>query len=155
MADNGTGKADVVLDSVAVMDARRVVGRFTELEVELVEGDEQALEAISRALRKAGAGKGERRPKVFRVLGLSDDEPAVPADDAAALGAMLERQHDQILANDRESGWKTIPRRSIACGSQRADSAPSSARQPPCSSASGPSACEESSGGSQTPRARS
>jgi len=100
VADDGNGKADVVLDSVAVMDARRVVGQFTELEVELVEGDEQALEAISRALRKAGAGKGERRPKVFRVLGLYDDDPAVPADDAAALGAMLVRQHQQILAND-------------------------------------------------------
>jgi CHAD domain-containing protein len=100
VADDGNGKADVVLDSVAVMDARRVVGRFTELEVELVEGDEQALEAISRALRKAGAGKGERRPKVFRVLGLSDDDSAVPADDSAALGVMLVRQHEQIQAND-------------------------------------------------------
>ncbi|HYM64458.1 MAG TPA: CHAD domain-containing protein, partial [Gaiellaceae bacterium] len=100
VADNGNGKADVVLDSVAIMDARRVVGRFTELEVELVEGDEHALEAISRALKRAGAGKGERRPKVFRVLGLSDDDTAAPADDAAALRAMLGRQHEQILAND-------------------------------------------------------
>ncbi|MGI8606817.1 MAG: CHAD domain-containing protein [Gaiellaceae bacterium] len=100
VADNGNGKADVVLDSVAVMDARRVVGRFTELEVELVEGDEQALEAISGALRKAGAGEDEPRPKVFRILGLPGDDPAAPADDAAALRAMLARQHEQILAND-------------------------------------------------------
>jgi len=99
VADDGNGKADVVLDSVAIMDARRVVDRFTELEVELVEGDEHALESISRALKKAGAGKGERRPKVFRVLGLSDGT-AAPADDAAALRAMLERQYEQILAND-------------------------------------------------------
>lgn len=100
VADDGNGKADVVLDSVAVMDARRVIGRFTELEVELVEGDEQALEAISGVLRKAGASAGERRPKVFRVLGLPDDDRAVPTDDAAALRAMLARQHEQILAND-------------------------------------------------------
>ena len=38
------------------------------------------------------------------------------------------------LPTTRESAWETIRKRSIACGSQRADSAPSSARQPPCSS---------------------
>ena len=47
------------------------------------------------------------------------------------------------LPTTRESAWETIRRRSIACGSQRAGSAPSSAQQPPGSRASGPSAYVE------------
>ena len=71
-------------------------------------------------------------------------------DDAAALRAMLARQHEQILANDPGVRLGDDPEAVHACGSQRAGSAPCSARQRPCSSASGPSASAESSGGSRT-----
>jgi inorganic triphosphatase YgiF len=47
--------AEVVLDSVDVLDAGHAAGAFAEIEVELVDGDESDLDRLSRALRRAGA----------------------------------------------------------------------------------------------------
>lgn len=96
--------AEIVHDSVAVLDNQRVSRSFEELEVELLEGDEKALRRIEKALRSAGAGDGERRPKVFQALDLEyEREPAAPPADAsagAALRAALAVQHDRLLVHD-------------------------------------------------------
>ena len=47
--------AEIVDDSVAVLEGQRVSRRFREVEVELIDGDEQALRRLAKALRKAGA----------------------------------------------------------------------------------------------------
>jgi len=105
--------AEIVHDSVAVLDNQRVSRRFEELEVELLEGDEKALRRIEKALRVAGAGDGERRPKVFQALDLEyEREPVPPAKDASAgevLRAQLALQYERLLAHDPGTRLGTDP----------------------------------------------
>jgi CHAD domain-containing protein len=101
---NGDSTADVVMDEVAVLDGRKVTGSFSDLEVEVVKGDEQTLEDVEQALRRAGARRGDPRPKVMRALGL-DPKAAVPtvrrnASGVEHLQAHLERLHEALLVHD-------------------------------------------------------
>jgi CHAD domain-containing protein len=104
LAADGGGAADVVLDEVAILDGRKVAGSFSDLEVEVVDGDEHALDEIEQELRKAGARRGDPRPKVLRALGLNPQAalPAVRRNASAVehLQARLERLHEQLLAHD-------------------------------------------------------
>jgi len=85
--------ADVVLDSVDVLDDGHTAAAFAELEVELVEGDDGDLERLSRVLRHAGAQRGNGRPKVLRVLDLEDERPPrKQAPDVEHLRFLLSRQ---------------------------------------------------------------
>jgi CHAD domain-containing protein len=96
--------AEVVHDTVAVLDHQRVTRSFEELEVELLDGDEKALRRIEKELRRAGAADGENRPKVFQALDLDfQAEPAGEPDDAssaATLRARIREQAEQVLAHD-------------------------------------------------------
>ncbi len=96
--------AEIVDDSVAVLDGQRVTGRFRELEVELVEGDERALHRLETALREAGATPGVFEPKLYRVLDLayppSRTVTARDASSADALGTALDEQYERLLAHD-------------------------------------------------------
>lgn len=98
------GGAEIVHDSVAVLDHQRVTRSFEELEVELLDGDEKTLRRIEKALRRAGAADGESRPKVFQALDLDfQAEPVEQPDDAssaAALRAKLREQAERVLAHD-------------------------------------------------------
>ncbi|MGH3040380.1 MAG: CYTH domain-containing protein, partial [Gaiellaceae bacterium] len=67
--ENGRAVADVTLDEVAVLDGRRIRGRFVELEVEALDGGAEALPRLGRALTEAGAAPGDGRPKAFRAMG--------------------------------------------------------------------------------------
>ncbi len=96
--------AEVVHDTVSVLDHQRVTRSFEELEVELLDGDEKTLRRLEKALRKAGAVDGENRPKVFQALDL-DFQPDLPEDghDGSAAGvlrARLREQVEQVLAHD-------------------------------------------------------
>jgi CHAD domain-containing protein len=76
--DGGRPVAEVVDDEVSVLDGRRVVDRFREIEVELAEGTEP--EDVSRVLASIAAGgarPGGSVSKVARALGA----PAVAAPD--------------------------------------------------------------------------
>jgi inorganic triphosphatase YgiF len=55
--------AEVAVDSVSVLNGRTTLRRFTEVEVEQAGADEEALRRIEKTLRKAGAEKGDQRPK--------------------------------------------------------------------------------------------
>src|SRR5579862_1584096 len=68
--------ADVTLDSVAILDGHRSNGGFDELEIELVDGDDETLDHLSRILRRAGAQRSDGRPKLMRVLGIVEDPHA-------------------------------------------------------------------------------
>ncbi|HEY2354030.1 MAG TPA: CYTH and CHAD domain-containing protein [Gaiellaceae bacterium] len=85
-------RAEVTLDRVSIMDARRVRDRFVEVEVELRSGDPQQLDLIARELREAGAQCGGETPKLFRALAL-DEEPleAGPAALEAIRVGLLEQ----------------------------------------------------------------
>ena len=96
--------AEIVHDTVAVLDHQRVTRRFDELEVELLDGDERTLRRIEKALRRAGAGDGESRPKIFQALDLDfqaeHEEAAADGSAAATLRAHLREQADRVLAHD-------------------------------------------------------
>ena len=63
--------AEIVEDSIAVMDGPRVTRRFREVEIELLEGDERTLRRLEKEIRRAGADAGESRPKLYRALDLT------------------------------------------------------------------------------------
>jgi CHAD domain-containing protein len=96
--------AEVVHDTVAVLDHQRVTRSFEELEVELHDGDEKTLRRLEKALRRAGAADGESRPKVFQALDLDfQPEPVEDVDDGSAPGilrARLREQAEKLLAHD-------------------------------------------------------
>jgi CHAD domain-containing protein len=96
--------AEIVDDSVAVMDGQRITGRFRELEVELLDGDEQTLQRLEKALRKAGAESGVFVPKIYRVLDLAypseHAEMAADATPGEAVGVALVEQYRRLLAHD-------------------------------------------------------
>jgi CHAD domain-containing protein len=105
--------AEIVDDSVSVLDGQRVTARFRELEVELVDGDEEALHRLERALREAGAEPAEFPSKLSRVLGLADpaeaEKPGTEAPPAELLRAALRDQYERLLAHDPGTRLGTDP----------------------------------------------
>jgi len=69
VTDNGTDVAELVDDRVDVIADDAVVDSFEEIEVELVDGDPEALEQLERLLLDAGARESDAPPKLFRALG--------------------------------------------------------------------------------------
>ena len=64
--ERGRPVAEVVLDSVAVLDGRKIKRRFREVEIELVgSGDDEVLGRIAARLRQSGATPSEETPKVL------------------------------------------------------------------------------------------
>ena len=102
VGDNGSAVAEIVYDSVAVLEHQHVLRTWEELEIELLEGgDERTLRRLEQRLRRAGAGKRESRTKLAHALALpSPPEPAAPTTPTDELRAMLARQLDRILAHD-------------------------------------------------------
>jgi CHAD domain-containing protein len=104
-------RAEVTLDQVSIMDARRVRDRFVEVEVELRSGDPQQLDLIARELREAGAQRGAGTPKLFRAIAradelLHDGPKALQALRGGLLGQLREIEaHDPgtRLGRDPES----------------------------------------------------
>jgi CHAD domain-containing protein len=105
--------AEIVDDSVAVLEGQRVTSRFRELEVELLDGDEEALRRLEQALRKAGAVSGDFTPKLYRVLELAyPPEVSELPDDAKPLDvvrASLAEQYARLLAHDPGTRLGTDP----------------------------------------------
>ena len=94
--------ADVVIDRVRILNARRVVGHLSEIEVELRSGKEKELAAIVKVLREAGAYDGDSRPKVFQVLNLNFSSSCLPesASLSERLKTILQKQLRDILLHD-------------------------------------------------------
>ena len=93
------GGAEVVDDSVAVLDHQRVTRRFREIEVELLDGDEHTLRRLENALRNAGADGSVFTPKLYRALDLAyPRESAEVPEDAAPAEALALRLCEQVTA---------------------------------------------------------
>jgi CHAD domain-containing protein len=81
---------EIVLDDVTVLEGLRVRGRFTEIEAELLDpDDEKALRRVEKLLLAAGAGPSSGRPKVFQALGIDPEAGAPTLPLAAAVRAQL------------------------------------------------------------------
>jgi CHAD domain-containing protein len=101
--DGGRRVAEVVFDSVQVLQGRTVVNRFSELEVELLEGTEDDLQQLGSALRAVGAFSGEERPKLFQALNLavaSPDADRRPATELAQIQGMISDQFRSMIRHD-------------------------------------------------------
>jgi CHAD domain-containing protein/8-oxo-dGTP pyrophosphatase MutT (NUDIX family) len=96
--------AEIVDDSVAVLDHQRVTRRFREIEVELLDGDEQTLRQLEKALRQAGADGGAFTPKLYRALDLAypGDSAEVTKSTATpeALARRLRAQAHALVSHD-------------------------------------------------------
>jgi CHAD domain-containing protein len=95
--------AEIVVDSVSVMDNGRVDSTFNELEIEVLDGDDDILKELYKKLRRRGAHASDGRPKLSRALGLAADEPHEPSARAAAhvhLSVYMARQQRQLLRHD-------------------------------------------------------
>jgi CHAD domain-containing protein len=99
VAREGT-TAEVTVDEVAVMDARRVRDRFVEVELELRTGSPAQIDVLAEELAEAGAEPGEGRPKVFRALDLGGGEAPSPGSPFEALRARLREQVREIERHD-------------------------------------------------------
>ncbi len=100
-ASLGGGTVEATLDEVALLDGQRVEDSFTELEVELLDGDPKAVDEAERTLLRAGAEEIEQRPKVLRYLGL--EERPVPSADARTIDrvrARIGEQYAELLRHD-------------------------------------------------------
>jgi CHAD domain-containing protein len=94
-------RVEVTIDRVSVLDERRVISSFAELEAEVVAGNGAQLRTVEKTLRKAGARRGDSQPKLRRVLELPAAPPdPEPADATARLRRLLAAQYETILAND-------------------------------------------------------
>ena len=96
--------AEIVEDAVSVLEAQRVVRRFKEIEIELLDGDDGVLEQLERAVLDAGAEPGVFTPKLFRALDRTfESEPRAiepGATPGQELGAALAEQHRALLDHD-------------------------------------------------------
>jgi CHAD domain-containing protein len=94
-----TDAAEVVLDEVGVLDGSRVSVSFRELEVELRGGDGAG--RLVSTLERAGAARGDGRPKLFRALGCDGVRAPDPGDPPLdQLRAALRAQLATVEARD-------------------------------------------------------
>jgi inorganic triphosphatase YgiF len=115
--------AEVVDDAVSVLDGRRVVDRFREIEVEFVDDVGPAAVAPVLVSIAAGAQRGEPMSKVARALG---------ARATAAPDVVVPEVGPASTAGDRRFGravGRSRPRRATGRGSRRG--APGSRGDPP------------------------
>lgn len=79
--DAGEALAEIMDDEVSVLEGRRVVARFRELELESRTVELDGLDRIAVALRNAGAVDSEPIPKAVRALGPPATAPPDPAGE--------------------------------------------------------------------------
>jgi CHAD domain-containing protein len=117
----GEPAADVVHDSVEVLEDNRVVRSFEEVEIEQIgDGAERLIARVEKQLRAAGARSSDGRAKVFQALDLpAPGAPQVPREAPAIehLRAYLQHQVAALVASDpptRRSGREGVHRMRVA-----------------------------------------
>ena len=148
------GGAEIVDDSVAVLEGQHVARRFREVEVELLDGDERTLRRLEKELRKAGAAVDGRAAAeaLSRARPRRDDRgPNEHEGHAARRGARRSRSRastGSCSPTTRARGAATTRRTCTSCASRPGGCAHSSAPPGRSSTRNGPSRCAPSSAGS-------
>ena len=93
-------RIEVVVDSVSALIDGRVVASFAEVEAEIVKGEGTRLQALGKALRKAGARASDDQPKLARIFPIEVPAAAEDDDPLARLRRLLLEQYKTMLAND-------------------------------------------------------
>ena len=92
---------EVTIDDVSVLEGMAVVGRFSEIEAELVNGSRRSIEHIGKALRELGATPSTETTKIMRVVEVPSAPRVDPKDPALEhLRAFIRAQLDELRAND-------------------------------------------------------
>jgi CHAD domain-containing protein len=99
VARDGT-TAEVTVDEVTVVAARRVRAKFVEVELELRDGSPAQLDALVDELLESGAEPGLGLPKVSRALDVDLREPPAPDTPFEALRSRLREQLREIERHD-------------------------------------------------------
>ena len=112
---------ELSLDEVDAVSRSRVVGRFVELEVELMAGDEEGLADIDRelaadaglapadtsklqsALRAVAASEPKRGRRGASILAPVDDDPAEPAEPVVPIARIVEAVLAELDATSTEA----------------------------------------------------
>ncbi|MEI7760194.1 MAG: CYTH and CHAD domain-containing protein [Thermoleophilia bacterium] len=97
--------AEIVDDSVSVLVGQRIVRRFREIEIELVEGDEEDMKRLVKELRRSGATEqGPLRPKLHRALDIAaasaPPAPAKGTPSGVSLAVALGNEYRTLLSHD-------------------------------------------------------
>jgi CHAD domain-containing protein len=92
------GAADVVVDTVAVLDGHRTVETFTEVAIDLAHGDAHAVRRAERDVVDLGARPAKSGRGLERVLGQPVGEPMT--DDVTRLRAFVAGRTEDLLAAD-------------------------------------------------------
>jgi CHAD domain-containing protein len=66
---SGSVQVEVADDTVSVLDGRKVISQFREIEVERMDGGDKLMDKVEHALLAAGAMRGAFRPKHARAMG--------------------------------------------------------------------------------------
>ncbi len=129
----GSELAEVVDDEVTVLDGRRTVARFREVEVERRGIGEEALAEVGRRIVAAGAVHGQQVSKAIRALGpraatpsdLPPPRPVLLTDPAAGLVAQsLRTSARRLLLADlrvRQQHPDAVHQLRVACRHLRSD----------------------------------
>jgi CHAD domain-containing protein len=91
-------RVEAVVDTISILEGSRVAGSLAEAEVEVVAGKGSALDAVDKALRKAGARRSDG-PVLSRVLGPAEEAPA-ESGPLAGLRRLLSAQYRAVISND-------------------------------------------------------
>ncbi len=130
----GQAVADVTLDAVDVLDGSSVTDRFSELEVELIDGDESDLKRLGRELRQAGAQRSDGKAKVMRVLQLDTrGSPRRARRRRSARGTSSASSFVHSSRTTRASGWTSTRRICTSSGWRPGERGPSSVPPRHCS----------------------
>jgi CHAD domain-containing protein len=100
--EDGADAADILADSVALMEGRRVATSFSEIEVAPLNGERAAVRRVVRHLIGQGARRRERLPALFRTLGLIPEltPKAKSSAPLESLGALLAAQLCAVQSHD-------------------------------------------------------
>src|SRR5262245_21311084 len=96
--------AEIVLDSISVLEDRLVVRRFRHVKLLPLVGDEDAISRIGTLLEHAGAKRSDGPSLLFQALGIEVAPPLEPSDGSAPAAeqvrAMLRGQLESMRAHD-------------------------------------------------------
>lgn len=104
--------AEVVFDSAQVLQGGRIANRFSEIEIELLQGEEADLKWLASILKNAGASVGDQTPKAFRALNLvppKQEGGNRPDSDIARLQSAIGEQFKLVVAHDPGTRLGTDP----------------------------------------------
>jgi CHAD domain-containing protein len=102
-ADDGTVLAlvaDDVVHSESTVDDRLKVKEWREVEVELVRGEPDLLDAVEKTLRRAGARPSASPSKLAHALSLRSPSSRKRKERSNPLGDYIRAQRDAIVSND-------------------------------------------------------